>query len=57
MQRKLSDAIHKYNEESRLESLKQQKRYWSDKDEYFGPKHPLKTKYRNLNSQAIKLFL
>ena len=31
--------------------------YWNEQDEFFGPKHPLKAKYRELNTEATKLFI
>ena len=43
--------------EGKRESRQLQRRSWNDRDEFYGPKHPLKAKYRGLNSEATKLFL
>ena len=57
LQRQLSDAINDYNEEMyREKSKNRRKKYENERDEFYGPKHPMKTKYRELNHEATKLF-
>ena len=58
LQRQMSDALHDFAELESLRRLKQtQVRSWNERDEFYGPNHPLKTKYREMNSDATKLFL
>ena len=57
LQRQISDALHEYQDEVETHNRKRKNRYWSERDEHFGPGHPLKAKYRKLNSQATRLFI
>ena len=62
LQRRMSDAIHEYmqmqDQQNRRHLRNGSKQiYWNERDEFFGPKHPLKVKYRDLNSEATRLFL
>jgi len=53
LQRQISDALHDHEDLEELQRRKrEQRRYWNETDDFFGPKHPLKKKYRLLNSQA-----
>lgn len=57
LERQLSDTLFDFNEVSFKKAKTQSKRYWNEVDEYFGPTHPLKSKYRDLNSQATQLII
>ena len=54
----MADALHDATD---LENTRLRKQAeitsWNERDEFYGPNHPLKTKYREMNSDATKLFL
>ena len=57
LQRQMSDALHDYAELEHNRHRKQtQIRSWNERDEFYS-NHPIKVKYREMNSDATKLFL
>ena len=60
----MSDALHDHadqeflrNRRNKRRTTREQKREPNERDKFYGPDHPIKVKYRDMNCEATKLFI